>query len=112
MFSSKFIFTYNMAYPDPAPLIEWDRPGLMQGVTVKRRIEGQWYAWHVPYNGLATQATVADILRVSVMTVNNWVRLGKIKHVKIDGLPSAIPLSEVKRVKKALDAQGRLGRGR
>lgn len=107
-----FIFPYNMAYPDPAPVIEWDQPGLFQGVTVKRRIEGEWYAWRVPYNGLASQAMTADILGVSVMTVNNWVRGNKIKHVKVDGVPSAIPLSEVKRVRKILEAQGRLGGSR
>ena len=44
----------------------------------------------------------SELLGVSLMSVYNWVRTGKMRHVKVEGLPSAIPLSEVKRVRKIL----------
>lgn len=75
-----------------------------------REIEGQWYAWRIPYNGAATQAMAADILDVSLMAVNNWVRSGAVKHVKPKGEPSLIPLSEIKKVRKVLREYGRLRR--
>ncbi len=50
----------------------------------------------------------ADLLGVSRMTVNTWVRAGKLRHLKIRGQPSAIALSEVKRVKRLLQKQRRL----
>ena len=86
-----------MAYPDPRPDIKWDPPGLFQGVTVRRQIQGEWFAWKIPYNGLVSQAMAADLLSVSVMSVNNWVRARKLRHVKVAGMPSAIPLSEIKK---------------
>ena len=97
-----------MAYPTLPPEIVWDRPGFYQGVTVRKFIQGEWYAWKVPYNGLVVQAMAADLLGVSVTAVNNWVNDGKMRHVKIAGQPSAIPLSEVKRIKKLLTPRGRL----
>src|SRR6266550_2313953 len=97
-----------MAYP-PSPLkIDWDRPGIFQGVTILRFIEGEWYAWKIPYNGLVSQAMAADLLSVSVTAINNWVRAGKMRHIKIAGQPSAVPLSEIKRIKKLLTPRGRL----
>ncbi|MBK6424147.1 MAG: hypothetical protein IPI38_12050 [Gemmatimonadetes bacterium] len=99
-----------MAYPDPRPDIKWDPPGLFQGVTVRRQIQGEWFAWKIPYNGLVSQAMAADLLSVSVMSVNNWVRARKLRHVKVAGMPSAIPLSEIKKARKAL-AEERRKRG-
>jgi excisionase family DNA binding protein len=99
-----------MAYPRASVDIQWDPPGLFQGLTIRREIEGQSYAWKIPYNGVVTQAMAADILRVSLMSINNWVRAGTIKHIKPKGEPSLIPLSEVKKVKKVLDQYGRLRR--
>src|SRR5258705_13974429 len=101
-----------MAYPVPPPEIVWDRPGFYQGVTVRKFIQGEWYAWKVPHNGLVVQAMAADLLGVSVTAVNNWVNAGKMRHIKIAGQASAIPLSEVKRIRKLLTPQGRLGPGR
>ena len=99
-----------MAYYQP-PAIEWDKPGLFQGVTIKRLLEdGNWYAWRIPYNGVVTQAMAADILGVSVMTVNNWVNARTIGHIKQRGAPSVIPLREVKRVRKIIAEHGRLRR--
>ena len=98
-------------YHPPQPVIEWDRPGWAQGVTIKRQLEdGNWYAWYYPSNGIVTQAMAADILGVSVMTINNWVNAGDLKHIKAMGQPSLIPLSEIKKVKKVLDEYGRLNR--
>ena len=88
--------------------IQWDPPGLFGGATIRRRFKGQWYEWRVPSNGLVNQAMAADLLGVTRMSVNNWVRAGKLKHLKIPGQPSAIPFAEVKRVKRLLQKQNRL----
>lgn len=69
---------------------------------------GQWYAELIPHNGLVTQARAAQLLGVSLMSVNNWVRAGKLKHIKVSGQPSVIPFAEVKRVKVILDKERRL----
>ena len=100
-------------YHPPKPVIEWDKPaGLFQGVTIKRQLEdGNWYAWRVPYNGVVTQAMAADILKVSVMTINNWVRSGALPQIKRRGPgPSVTTLYEIKKIKKILDEYGRLRR--
>lgn len=100
-----------MAYVPTPPRIKWDPAGFLQGVTIERELNGTWYAWRIPHNGLASQAITAELLGVSLMSVNNWVRAGKIRQVKVAGQPSAIPLSEVKRVRKILIEERRL-RGR
>lgn len=97
-----------MSYADPEPRIVWDRPGLFQGVTIEREIGGTTYAERIPYNGLVSQALAADLLGVSLMTVNKWVRAGKLKHIKVTGQPSAIPLREVKKVRQILAEERRL----
>ena len=99
-----------MAYSRPAVEVKWDPRGPSQGVTIKREIDGEWYAWRVPYNGAVPQAMAADILGVSLMAVNNWVRSSAIRHIKPKGQPSLIPLSEVKKVRKVLLEYGRLRR--
>jgi hypothetical protein len=98
-----------MAYASPPPEITWDRPGILQGVTIRRLIEGKWYAWKIPHNGLVSQAMAADLLGVSTTAVNNWINARKMRDLKIAGQPSAVPLSEVKRIKKLLTPRGRLG---
>ncbi len=100
-----------MAYVDPQPRITWDRPGLFQGITIERYLEGQWYAERIPHNGLVSQALAAELLGVSLMSVNNWVRAKKVRHIKVAGQPSAIPLSEVKRIRAVLAKEKQL-RGR
>lgn len=95
-----------MAYSASPSRIAWDRPGPFQGVTIEREIQGQWYAWRIPYNGLVPQAVAAELLGVSLMSVNNWVREEKMHHVKAPGQPSSIPMSEVKRVRKILAKDG------
>ena len=99
-----------MAYPRPSIQVKWDGFGPLHGVTVRREINGEWYAWRVPYDGVVTQAMAADILDVSLMAVNNWVRSGTIKHIKPKGEASLIPLSEIKKVRKVLLEYGRLRR--
>lgn len=108
-YSSTCIITY-MAYLRPPIRVKWDRPGPFQGVTIEREIDGEWFAWKVPYNGVVPQAMAADILGVSLMAVNNWVRSGTIKHIKPRGEPSLIPLREIKKVRKVLHEYGRLRR--
>jgi hypothetical protein len=100
-----------MAYADPEPRLIWDRPGLFQGVTIEREIDGTVYAERILHNGLVSQALAARLLGVSLMSVNNWVRDKKVRHIKVAGQPSAIPLSEVKRVKKILAQQKQLRGG-
>ena len=85
-----------MGYAQP-PVINWDAlPDRLQGVTVKRQLaDGRTYAWYIPHNGVVTQAMAADLLDVSVMTVNNWVNDHLIGHIKQIGAPGVIPLREV-----------------
>jgi excisionase family DNA binding protein len=97
-----------MAYADPEPRVIWDRPTLFQGVTIEREIDGTIYAERIPHNGLVSQALAARLLGVSLMSVNNWVRSKKLRHIKVAGQPSAIPLSEVKRLRQILAKERRL----
>ncbi len=112
IFSSSVIFSkVIMAYPPPEAVIKWDRPGPFQGVTFFQEIEGERYAWKIPWNGLVSQAVAAHLLGVSQMAVNGWVNGRRMRHIKVAGQPSAIPLSEVKRIKKLLGPGRRLPRG-
>lgn len=98
-----------MSYAPPPTRIKWDRPGPFQGVTIEREmVDGQWYAWRIPHNGLVSQALAAELVGVSLMAVNNWVNGKKVQQIKVAGQPSAIPLSEVKRVRKILAEEKRL----
>jgi len=97
-----------MSYAPVDPEIVWDAPGPHQGVTLNREIGGTVYAERIPHNGLVSQALAARLLDVSLMAVNGWARNGKIRHIKVTGQPSAIPLSEVKRVKAILAKERRL----
>jgi hypothetical protein len=97
-----------MAYATPSPRIKWDGIGPLHGVTIERNVDGEWYAWRIPYNGLVSQALAAELLGVSLMAVNNWVRAKKVAEVKVAGQPSAIPLREVKRIKAILAKERRL----
>jgi len=47
-------------------------------------------------------------LGVSLMAINNWVNAKKIGHVKLGFRKSAIPLSEIKRVRAILAKEKRL----
>ena len=99
-----------MSY-DERPSVTWDPGGPFQGVSISRQLEdGKKYVWHIPHNGVVTQAMAADILEVSLMAVNNWVNSGLLPHIKQKGLPSVIPLREIKRVRKILLQYGRLRR--
>ncbi len=94
-----------------APIVSWDTGGKYQGVSITRQLEdGNEYVWRIPYNGVVTQAMAADILSVSLMTVNNWVNEGLLPHIKQKGQPSVIPLREIKRVRDIRLAHGRLRR--
>jgi len=100
-----------MAYSPPPTRVKWDGMGLFHGVTLERSLDGEWYAWRIPHNGLVSQALAAELLGVSLMSVNNWVRAKKVRHIKVAGQPSAIPLSEVKRIRAVLAKEKQL-RGR
>ena len=92
----------------PEARIVWDRPSRWQGVTIKREINGELYAWKIPWNGVVPQAMAAGLLRVSTMAINNWVRSGKMRHIKLQGQTSVIPLKEVKRIRDLLAGGNRL----
>lgn len=99
-----------MAYPPPESEIKWDRAGPFQGVTLRHQLQGEWYEWKIPWNGLVSQALAAQLLGVSQMAVNGWVRSKKMRHIKVAGQPSVIPFSEVKRIRALLGRAGRLRR--
>jgi hypothetical protein len=99
-----------MAYAQPAR-IKWDRPGQFLGVTIERSLEGEQYNERIPYNGLVSQALAAELLGVSLMSVNNWARSKKIRHIKVAGQPSVIPLGEVKRIRAILSREKQLPGG-
>ena len=93
------------------PIVVWDAGGRYQGVSITRELEdGNEYVWRIPHNGVVAQAMAADLLGVSLMTVNNWVNSGLLPHIKQKALPSVIPLREIKRVRKILLKHGRLRR--
>jgi len=100
-----------MSYTPADPKIVWDRPGPLQGVTLEREIDGEVYAERIPHNGLVSQALAARLLGVSLMTINKWVRAGKVHHIKVTGQPSAIPLAEVKKFRKLITEARRDWRG-
>lgn len=100
-----------MAYSPPPTRVKWDGMGPFHGVTIERSLDGEWYAWRIPHNGLVSQALAAELLGVSLMSVNNWVNAKKMRHIKVAGQPSAIPLSEVKRIRAILAKEKQL-RGR
>lgn len=100
-----------MSYTPAEPKIVWDRPGPFQGVTLEREFDGEVYAERIPHNGLVSQALAARLLDVSLMSINKWVRAEKLRHIKVTGQPSAIPLKEVKRMRKLLTEARREWRG-
>jgi hypothetical protein len=100
-----------MSYSPPPTRVKWDGIGNFYVVTIERSLDGEWYAWRIPHNGLVSQALAAELLGVSLMSVNNWVRTKKVRHIKVAGQPSAIPLREVMRVRSVLAKEKQL-RGR
>ena len=102
VYSKLYLYLKIMAYPPPEAAIQWDPPGPWQGVTLLHVIEGERYAWKIPWNGLVSQALAAQLLGVSQMAINGWVRSRSMRNIKVAGQPSVIPLSEVKRIKKLL----------
>ena len=98
-----------MAYNQPPEAeIEWDLPGPWQGVTVRQATHRGVYQWTIPWNGSVPQALAAELLAVSTMSVNSWVRNNRMDHIKLPGKPSVIPLKEVKRIRKLLAGGNRL----
>ena len=101
-----------MSYCQPPEAeIVWDPSPLLQGVTIRQEIDGELYEWRIPWNGLVPQAQAADLLGVSTMAINNWVRSRKMQHIKLPGEASVIPLREVKRIRKLLAGGNRLPQG-
>jgi hypothetical protein len=105
-------FIHMAYYQPPEAIVKWDKGGgARQGVSITRQLEdGKQYVWRIPFNGVVTQAMAADVLGVSLMTINNWVNSGVLMHIKPKGQPSVVPLSEIKRVRNILLEHGRLRR--
>ena len=84
----------------------WESPpGPNQGVHFVTRLPARGdhrtreLSVRVSAAGSLTQIEAAALLKVTVMTVNRWVRAGELKDRKVRG-KSMIPLSEVKRLHK------------
>jgi len=87
----------GQARPD---LIEayWENPpGPHSGLNLYRTINGREYQANVRWNESLTQIEAAAVLRVTLMTINRWVRGGKLRDHQVQG-KSMIRLSEIKRI--------------
>lgn len=47
--------------PEDRLEIQWNPLGFYAGVTVRRRIAGNWYEWRVPANGFVNQAMATHL---------------------------------------------------
>jgi len=86
----------------------WDNPpGPRSGLTLSRVINGREYEARVVWDESLTQIETAAVLGTTLMTVNRWVRSGRLKDHKVRG-KSMIRLSEIKRIlAERRPAQGR-----
>jgi len=85
-----------MAYLQPKTASDQWNPRLLGGVTVQAF--GSQYVVRVA--GAANGVVTSNGRRSPWRNANehqNWVRAGKLKHLKIPRQPSAIPFAEIKR---------------
>jgi excisionase family DNA binding protein len=76
----------------------WENPpGPRTGLYLHRTINGREYQARVRWNESLTQIEAAAVLEVTLMTVNRWVRGGKLKDHNVRG-KSMIRLAEIKRI--------------
>lgn len=79
----------------------WDNPpGPHQGLTLCRLHRGREEELYIGPRDSLTQIETAAVLRVSLMTVNRYVRFGVLRDHQQEGI-SMIRLSEIKNFLKA-----------
>ncbi len=90
----------GQARPDLITVYWENPPGPDQGLILVREIRGREYETYIVPDDSLTQIEVAAVLGVSLMTVNRYVRSGKLRDDKREGI-SMIPLREIKRFMRA-----------
>ena len=86
----------GQARPDLITVYWENPPGPDQGLILVREIRGREYETYIVPDDSLTQSEAAAVLGVSLMTVNRYVRSGKLRDDKGEGI-SMIPLREIKR---------------
>lgn len=84
------------ARPDLITVYWENPPGPHQGVTLIRAHRGRKFETYIGPRSSVTQIEAAALLGVSLMTVNRYVRSGKLKDHQKGGI-SMIRLREIKR---------------
>ncbi len=86
----------GQARPDLIRVYWENPPGPDQGLMLIRELRGRRYETFIGPRDSLTQIEAAAVLKVSVMTVNRYVRAGILKDHREGGV-SVIRLSEIKR---------------
>jgi hypothetical protein len=76
-------------------------PGRRGGVVFKTDRFGQRWTLDIRSTHWVTQRVAAGLLEVSVMTISNWIREGKITDTKKRNGVAVISLKEVERIAEA-----------
>lgn len=84
------------ARPDLIRVFWENPPGPTQGLLLRRQHRGRVEELYVGPRGSLTQIETAAVLRVSLMTVNRYVRSGVLRDHQHQGI-SMIRLREIKR---------------
>jgi len=87
----------GQARPDLITAYWENPPGPRSGLRLSRVINGREYEARVRWNESLTQIEAAAVLGTTLMSVNRWVRSGKLEDHKVRG-KSMIRLSEIKRI--------------
>ena len=87
----------GQARPDLITAHWQNPPGPRSGLTLSRVINGREYEAWVNWDESLTQIEAAAVLGTTLMTINRWVRSGKLEDHKVRG-KSMIRLSEIKRI--------------
>jgi hypothetical protein len=93
------------ARPDLIRVFWENPPGPDQGLLLRRRHGGREYETFIEAHESLTQIETAAVLRVSLMTVNRYVRSGVLRDHREGGI-SMIRLGEVKRFLKEKRRRG------
>ena len=90
-------YIMGQARPDLIKSYWENPPGPRTGLYLHRTINGREYQARVPWNESLTQIETAAVLGTTLMTVNRWVRSGKLRDHRVRG-KSMIRLPEIKRI--------------
>jgi len=97
----------GQARPDLITACWENPPAPRSGLHLSRTINGREYEARVRWNESLTQIEASAVLGMTLMTINRWVRSGKLEDHKVRG-KSMIRLTEIKRIL----AERRPSRGR